>query len=161
MDAPGETVQTRPPGAAEERELVAACIRCGRCVEVCPYKAISLAPWTAWRRYGTPVLTPRDAPCELCMKCGDVCPTRALAPVPKQQAGMGIARVVEADCLAFQGTVCGLCYKRCPLKDDAIQLDGRLRPHITEDACVGCGVCLHVCPADTLAIDLVPTAAGA
>ena len=120
----------RPPGALNEKRLLATCIKCGRCMEVCPYKSITLADWGP--RYGTPVIDPLKMPCYLCMKCPEVCPTGSLRKVKKEEAGMGLAHI------------CNLCYKRCPLKDKAITLDDDLRP-VIED-CVGCGVCLYVCP---------------
>ena len=30
----------RPPGALDERDFLARCIKCGRCIEACPYKAL-------------------------------------------------------------------------------------------------------------------------
>ena len=33
----------RPPGAREEADFLAACIKCGQCVEACPFDTLSLA----------------------------------------------------------------------------------------------------------------------
>lgn len=125
-----------------EKRLLATCIKCGRCMEVCPYKSIKLADWGP--RYGTPVIDPLKMPCYLCMKCPEVCPTGSLTEGKKEEAGMGLAHIVKETCLSWQGDICNLCFKRCPLKDKAITLDDDLRP-VIED-CVGCGVCLYVCP---------------
>lgn len=111
-------------------------------MEVCPYSSIKLADWGP--KYGTPVIDPPKTPCYLCMKCPEVCPTGSLKEVKKEEAGMGLAHIVKETCLTWKGDICNLCYKRCPLKDKAIILDDELRP-VIED-CVGCGVCLYVCP---------------
>ena len=30
----------RPPGSSDEQDFLAKCIKCGRCIEACPFKAI-------------------------------------------------------------------------------------------------------------------------
>ena len=32
----------RPPGALEESDFLASCIKCGQCIQVCPFSSISL-----------------------------------------------------------------------------------------------------------------------
>ena len=59
----------------------------------------------------------------------------------------GIAVIDEDLCIAFQGMRCEVCYRTCPLIDEAIVIDYRLRegdaihsvfaPVIDEDKCVG------------------------
>ena len=150
----------RPPGALDERPFQALCIRCGRCVEACPYRALRPAGFQAGRGSGTPVVVPREEPCWLCMKCPPACPTGALRPVTdRRQAGMGTARVVAARCFAVQGILCRTCLDACPLQGEAIRQDRDLRPVIT-DRCVGCGVCERFCPAPTPAVVVVPRGAA-
>jgi ferredoxin-type protein NapG len=43
----------RPPGARPEDEFAALCIRCNRCVEVCPYKTLVPAGWRHGLEDGT------------------------------------------------------------------------------------------------------------
>ena len=63
-----------------------------------------------------------------------------------EDAGMGTAYILESRCLnRTVGTMCWTCYDRCPLRGKAIILENGLMPVITK-ACVGCGVCEHVCP---------------
>jgi len=37
----------RPPGALDEKDFLASCIKCGQCVQLCPVQAIKLADLAA------------------------------------------------------------------------------------------------------------------
>jgi MauM/NapG family ferredoxin protein len=146
----------RPPGARDEPDFAALCIRCGRCAAVCPYRAIRPDGFGGGLEAGAPVVIPRRAGCWLCLKCPPACPTGALAPVAEARAvRMGRARVLEAACYAFQGVVCRTCLDACPLQGEAIRQDAELRPRVT-DRCVGCGLCEQRCPAEGSAIRVAP-----
>lgn len=150
----------RPPGARAERTFAALCIRCNRCVAVCPYRTLRPAGWRAGLSAGTPEVRPREIPCYLCMMCPPVCPTGALDPITDlRRVRMGVARVDEAICFAYQGIMCRTCVDECPLQDEAIVQDSELRPIVT-DKCVGCGICERVCPAPAVAIHVVPAGNG-
>lgn len=152
--APEPALPLRPPGARAEAEFAALCIRCNRCIEVCPYGSLKPAGWLYGPDAGTPLLEASDVPCYLCMDCPPVCPTDALEPITeKAQVRMGRAVVDEDACWAFQGILCRTCVDECPLVEaadtrtgePAIFQNGRLRPVVT-DACVGCGLCERFCP---------------
>jgi MauM/NapG family ferredoxin protein len=147
----------RPPGARPEAELDALCIRCGRCVAACPYRA--LRPGGLRDGAGVPLVVARQAPCLLCMLCPPACPTGALDAglTDPRRVRMGQARVDEGACYAFLGVLCRTCVDECPLEGEAIRQDDRLRPVVTE-RCVGCGVCEARCPAADPAIRVVPAA---
>ncbi len=146
----------RPPGARPEEAFAGLCIRCGRCAEVCPYRALRPGGFALGLDAGTPVVSPREAPCWLCMRCPPACPTGALEPIRDlRRVRMGLAEVDRERCFAFQGIVCRTCLDACPLQGEAIRQDDELRPVVT-DRCAGCGLCEHRCPAPGSAIVVVP-----
>ncbi len=152
----------RPPGALPEDDFLAACIRCGQCVEACPHQTLFLAGYLAGVTRGTPTFDPETIPCSLCqgqsgLKCIPACPTGALQPVPNVYAArMGIAAILKDICLAYNSTVCLSCWHACPFPDEAIHLDDRLKPVVNEEVCVGCGLCTRACPAERTAIPIQP-----
>ena len=149
---PFRSAELRPPGARPEAEFVARCISCGRCAASCPYKSIVQADWSAGLGIGLPVIHPREIPCYLCMICPDVCPTGALEPVAKEDVTMGVAVVNTETCYAHLGILCRSCVDACPYQGTAIRQDMNLYPIVDPDTCVGCGLCVPVCPAEPEAI---------
>ncbi|WP_461545547.1 4Fe-4S dicluster domain-containing protein [Senegalimassilia anaerobia] len=154
----GESSLLRPPGAQGESDFMARCIKCGKCIDACPYQAPKPAGNEAGMAVGTPRIDARDQACRLCedFPCVDVCPTGALRDVSaRSDVRMGVAVIDEEGCIAFQGMRCEVCYRACPLIDQAIVIDYRMRegdaihtlfaPVIDEDACVGCGLCVERC----------------
>ena len=148
----------RPPGIQSESDFMARCVKCGRCIEACPYRAIRTAPANAGLAAGTPCIDARDNACRLCedFPCVHACPTGALRDVAtRNDVKMGVAVIDEEECIAYQGMRCEVCYRICPLIDRAITIDYRLRegdaihsifaPIINKDECVGCGLCTMRC----------------
>jgi MauM/NapG family ferredoxin protein len=138
----------RPPGALPEPAFLAACTRCGYCMEACPVDAIVSAPPAAGLAAGTPVIEPVVQPCVACegMFCANVCPTGALVPPAGGWAGESLGELAldTARCIAFQGIECGVCARVCPVGATALDLDEKGRP-VIGDRCVGCGVCVRAC----------------
>ncbi|MCI9495562.1 MAG: 4Fe-4S dicluster domain-containing protein [Adlercreutzia mucosicola] len=172
--APPPLPLLRPPGMASPADFAARCVRCGRCLEACPYQAIHAAPLNAGRAASTPFVNARAQACRLCrdFPCAAVCPTGALAvPEERADAAMGTAVVNEETCLSFQGMRCEVCYRACPLIDEAIRIDYRPRegdaihavfaPQVNAEVCPGCGLCEQRCPVGdpAPAIVVVPTGA--
>ncbi|MEO2161382.1 MAG: 4Fe-4S dicluster domain-containing protein [bacterium] len=141
----------RPPGAREEEDFLAACIRCGQCANVCPNKCISLAGLEdGLENLGTPKIVARARACILCMACTQVCPTGALAKLAPTEEGvaavdMGVAFVITDLCYSYAGRTCGACYHACPLPGKALKVGLFERPTIDADHCVGCGLCEQAC----------------
>ena len=162
----------RPPGALPEDEFLSACIRCGLCVRDCPYDTLKLAELGADQMAaGTPYFTAREVACEMCedIPCVAACPTGALDPALDDidDARMGTAVLVDQEnCLNFLGLRCDVCYRVCPVIDDAITLEtshnarsghhAMFIPTVHADHCTGCGVCEKACVLPEAAIKVLP-----
>ena len=170
----------RPPGALKEPDFLRLCIRCGQCVEACPYDTLHLAKPGDTKPLGTPFFIPREIPCYMCtdIPCVPVCPTGALDEerVSKIEEGkkelditkakMGLAVVDTESCIAFWGIQCDACYRACPVMDSAISLEYRrntrtgkhayLIPIVSSLTCTGCGLCERACVTEKAAIRVLP-----
>ena len=148
----------RPPGIQSERDFMARCVKCGKCIEACPYAALHVAGPLDGAAAGTPCIDAREQACRLCadFPCVEACPTDALRDVvEKHDPHMGYARIDEEVCIAYQGYRCEVCYRICPLIDEAITIDFQNRendaihakfiPTINKDICTGCGLCVERC----------------
>jgi ferredoxin-type protein NapG len=166
----------RPPGALDEKDFLKTCIKCGMCVEACPYDTLILAKPGDKKPIGTPYFTPREVPCYMCpdIPCVPVCPTEALditkvlneGKLDINKASMGVAVVDTKNCIAFWGIQCDACYRACPLLDSAIKLEyekntrtgkhAYLKPIVDSDYCTGCGLCERACVTQKAAIFVLP-----
>lgn len=155
----------RPPGAQAERDLLATCIKCGLCVQACPFATLKLARFGESVAAGTPYFVPRDVPCFMCsdIPCVRVCPTGSLDRDMKDIAAarMGLAVIDPESCLSWQGLRCEVCFRVCPVQGKAITIaqhprqtsrHAMLVPVVHSDACTGCGICEKRCPTDVAAI---------
>lgn len=142
----------RPPGAASEKSFLNLCIRCGKCIEICPHKCLRPAASLGPSLY-TPIIHPEESPCQLCMNCGPACPTGAINPECELvNAKMGRAYILKSLCHNYtNGPMCWTCYDKCPLRGNAMTLAGGLTPSVGA-SCVGCGVCAYVCPQNAIII---------
>jgi len=80
---------------------------------------------------------------------------------------MGVAVLVDQEtCLNLLGLRCDICYRVCPVIDEAITLERfhntRTQSHtlfiptVHSDSCTGCGKCEHACPLPIAAIKVLP-----
>ena len=166
----------RPPGAIKEKDFLKTCIKCGLCVEACPYDTLLLAKPGDNKPLGTPYFVPRDIPCYMCpdIPCVPVCPTGALdqssvttnGKLDINIADMGLAVVDEESCIAFWGIQCDACYRACPILGKAITIEYQqntrtgkhafMKPIVHSDACTGCGLCEKACVTEKPAIAILP-----
>ncbi len=164
----------RPPGALEEPEFLARCLRCGECMKVCPNNALHPTLTEAgFEGLWTPVLAPRVGYCEpSCTLCGQACPTGAIWEITAAEKGwvvaagqtdkpvrIGTAFYDRGRCLPWaMATDCIVCEEWCPtspkaiyfqaseVKDQASNVKQVKQPWLNPERCVGCGACEYACP---------------
>lgn len=161
----------RPPGALAEEDFQSACVHCGLCARDCPYDTLKLAGWSDDVATGTPYFVAREVPCEMCddIPCVAACPTGALdkSLATIDDARMGVASLVGKEtCLNYLGLRCDVCYRVCPLLDEAIKLDRQVNartgkhvrfiPTVNSEKCTGCGKCERSCVLPEAAIRVLP-----
>lgn len=161
----------RPPGALPERTFLGACSRCGQCVRDCPYHILRLGRPGDGVPTGTPYFVAREGACEMCERipCVKACPTGALDPKLTRidDARMGLAVLLDHEtCLNHLGLRCDVCYRACPLIDEAITLDMQHNrrsgkhslfiPVVHSKFCTGCGKCERSCVLEVAAIKVLP-----
>ncbi len=99
----------RPPGAMPEHEFLALCIKCGQCLQVCPYDSILLEDVGGKAGLGTAYIDPERRGCYLCkaLPCILACPSGALdhnVADDVRKIHMGVAIVADENaCLALHG----------------------------------------------------------
>ena len=175
-EATASSLMLRPPGALKEDDFLKTCIKCGLCVEACPYDTLMLAKPGDNKPLGTPFFVPRDKPCYMCVDipCVPVCPSGALneasvttdGVLDINSAEMGLAVIDEESCIAFWGIQCDACYRACPVLDVAITIEYQknertgkhafMKPVVHSDACTGCGMCERACVTQKPAIQILP-----
>ncbi len=171
----------RPPGALDEDDFLAKCIRCGRCADACPNRCItafseasgkphSLKPGPGQRN--TPVIFPRQQACILCngspgdeLLCTSTCPTGALEVTKKDpdsvqaEVDMGTAEVDTTLCYSYNGASCGACVRACPFEGKALKAGLWEKPILDAAYCIGCGLCERACVHYPQAIYVIPKGA--
>jgi len=102
-------LRLRPPGALAEKDYLAACIKCGQCVQVCPVDAIELGDVLDGQGSGAAYIDARAQACDFScdgLQCVLACPTGALTHEINysHETRMGVAVLTKpTSCLAMQG----------------------------------------------------------
>ncbi len=97
----------RPPGAVSENQFLKLCIKCGQCLQVCPYDAIELEDIGGGASVGMAFINPSKRGCYLCsaFPCMLACPSGALNHEHDniKYVDMGVAVLTNMDaCLALK-----------------------------------------------------------
>ncbi|OGC42704.1 hypothetical protein A2Y85_06360 [candidate division WOR-3 bacterium RBG_13_43_14] len=149
----------RPPGAIPEPDFLNVCIRCGKCMKICPTNGLQPCVFEAGMNgLWTPRLIPRIGGCEKnCNLCGQICPTGAIRKLKleeKTYVCIGTAVIDQSRCIAWeQNKVCLICDEACPFNaisslNETILGETLLRPFVDDRICTGCGLCETLCPID-------------
>lgn len=158
-----QTALCRPPGGQDESRLLGMCVRCGKCMEVCPAGVIAPAHIeNGLVSVRTPCLSYSRSKaqlgglvgwCDHCNdanggtpRCAEVCPTGSLAAdggTTFESMRLGVAAINRDWCLAWRLKGCTICLNACPL--GAISFDEHNRPIIDQALCNGCGACEQAC----------------
>ena len=89
----------RPPGALDEQDFLAGCIRCGQCAQVCPVQGIKRADLFDGMGVGTPYIDARQQACDFscdAVQCVLACPTGTLTYHKPEILGVRVGAALAA-----------------------------------------------------------------
>jgi ferredoxin-type protein NapG len=162
----------RPPGAVDEKRFLALCIKCGQCLQVCPYHSIKLADFGRGHGVGTPYIDANERGCWACsaVPCVLACPSGALDHhcEKPEDIKMGIAVLEFPDtCLAMTNTPVPKGYneKMHKFTNSVVnkhELEVQLLEKFDQFEGKQCTLCADMCPIPNplSAIAMVPDSGG-
>jgi len=162
----------RPPGAVDEKKFLALCIKCGQCLQVCPYHSIKLTDIAHGHGVGTPYIDANERGCWACsaVPCVLACPTGALdhSCEKPEDIHMGIAVLEHPDtCLAMKNIPVPAGYaERMSKFNNSVtnlhDLEVELLEKFSQFEGKQCTLCADMCPIPhpLSAIAMVPDAGG-
>ena len=134
-----------------ERKVEDTCIKCGKCVDICPFDAIKAD------------FTTRTADCTLCQTCGGVCPTHAIKFVDRGDLSYLKKEndpPVNEMPLSRRGFLSGIAVGVAAAAVTRVPFAGAAEPVIRPpgsvpeseflDLCIRCGECFKACPNNVL-----------
>nr|WP_321265956.1 4Fe-4S dicluster domain-containing protein [uncultured Sulfurimonas sp.] len=162
----------RPPGAVDEKKFLALCIKCGQCLQVCPYHSIKLTDMAHGHGVGTPYIDANERGCYACsaVPCVLACPSGALDHhcEKPEDIHMGIAVLEYPDtCIAMTNTPVPAGYTdRMSKFNDSVtnlhDLEVELFDKFSKFEGEQCTLCADMCPIPNplSAIAMVPDKNG-
>lgn len=158
----------RPPGAVNENDFLALCIKCGQCEQVCPYHSIELADITQGLGVGTPFIGPLKRACYLCtaLPCVLACPTNALNHLAEkpEDVKMGVA------VFKYSNKCIGISTEKVSRKDinkiyehpHKNNLENKILEKLENYEDKQCTICADMCPFPNsiLAIEMIDDSAN-
>jgi len=162
----------RPPGAVDEKKFLALCIKCGQCLQVCPYHSIKLADFVNGHGVGTPYIDANERGCYACsaVPCVLACPSGALDHhcEKPEDIKMGIAVLEFPDtCIAMTNTPVPKGYneKMHKFTNSVVninELEVELLEKFDQFEGKQCTLCADMCPIPNplSAIAMVPDSGG-
>ena len=135
----------RPPW---HRQVMESCSQCEQeCAASCLPGIISIHT-DEHEHAGTPWLDFSVTGCTLCGDCAEACPS--LDSYEKESFRMDNIQLAKTSCLTWNNIFCMSCLGKCDVR--ALRLDERRRLILNDSLCTGCGMCIHACPVNALAI---------
>ncbi|QKG29948.1 4Fe-4S dicluster domain-containing protein [Campylobacter sp. RM16187] len=148
----------RPPGAVSNFETL--CIKCGQCVQVCPYHSIDLLDISTITSVGTSYIKPEIRGCYLCdlFPCVLACPSGALDHDTTQisDVKMGIALLENQNaCLAFKKEQLKQSdVTACLERKTRNEREEAVKDRIKSGLGTVCDLCVILCPVGSEAISM-------
>ncbi len=142
----------RPPGALNEKSFLAVCIKCGQCVQVCPYHSVKLLDADAGFAVGTPIIEAVERGCYLCdlLPCVLACPSGALDhdTFSAEKVHMGVAVLKEKEnCLAYKNeTISEEMIETLIAHGDQSDVEHELAEKLRAHIGTACTLCRDFCP---------------
>lgn len=147
----------RPPRSVDEFDKL--CVKCGQCVQVCPYHSIDLLDINSGLDIGTAYIDSRKRGCYLCdlFPCVLACPSGALNPdsLEKKDANMGVVIVTKHEsCLSLKGKKLTTQNTNFLIsKKTSNQREENVVNSVKESVGKVCDLCVKLCPIGNSAIE--------
>jgi iron-sulfur protein len=157
----GDKFYLRPPGAVDDFDDL--CVKCGQCVQVCPYHSISLLDIKDGYSNGSAYIDAKKRGCYLCdlFPCVLACPSGALDHATKVvgDVKMGVAVLSDtATCLSVKRenlseTSVKYMLERKAYNDREEAVKDKVKDKIGQI----CDLCVSICPVGDSAISMSET----
>jgi len=137
----------RPPYHHVGYAFSEICVTCkdSPCINACEEKIIFLDA------KHTPCLDFTKRGCTFCEACANVCPSDVLSLTCKDEKALHVKAEIDIlSCMAWHQSLCNSCLDACEPR--AIHFLGLWKPEIDATECIGCGMCVGICPSNAIII---------